>query len=171
MYLVEEILAVPKRLVGQPREKKKTSPTLLQWDLDIEAEIEGLKVYVRRDTDLAEDFSIGLRYEQPGIRPIVVLRFNGDHGGHRNPDGTRIDEGPHVHAPTLEEFRLAVDEAEFQPHGRRYAMASPRRLAHFPAAWDAFCRAAAIAEDAEVAAYFQRRNNQLQQTSFMDLDR
>ena len=129
-------------------------------------------VYVRRDTDLAEDFSIGLRYEQPGSRrPIVVLRFNGDHGGHRNPNGTRIDEGPHVHAPTVEELRLAVDEAEFRPHGPRYATASPPGLAHFPAAWDAFCQAAGIAENPEVAAYFQRRNNQLQQTCFVDLDR
>ena len=53
----------------------------------------------RRDTNPAEDFSVGLRYEQPGLGPIV------------------------------------------------------------------------IAEDAGVAAYFQRRNNELKQTSFVDLDR
>lgn len=46
---------------------------------------------------LPESFSIGVVFRDQGAAN-VLLRVNGDHGTHKNPDGVVV-EGPHVHLP------------------------------------------------------------------------
>ncbi len=108
---VEELLRWPKEPVSPARARKKSQSAYRAWDLLLRANLPGqLFVYVRTNVDLPESFSVGLRYHPPQGAPSVLLRVNGDHGGHRNPDGTRFSSGAHVHAPTTAELA-----APYQP--------------------------------------------------------
>jgi hypothetical protein len=102
---IGELLRCRKDLVPPARAKKKAHPAYRAWDLQLQAHVPGqFIVYVRINVDLPESFSTGLRYHPPQGAPSVLLRVNGDHGGHRNPDGTRFSSGAHVHAPTEAEL-------------------------------------------------------------------
>ncbi|NNB89914.1 hypothetical protein HI292_30700 [Corallococcus exiguus] len=69
-----------------------------------------LILYARINTLLPESFSLGLRLEGKGVRTSLLVRLNGWHGPHPNPDKSVIPRNtPHIHIPTKQE--LAGDYA------------------------------------------------------------
>lgn len=112
---IGELLDAPKVLAGSARRKAKSYPGY--HDLDIEAQSSSggrFIVFIRVNAALIESFSIGLRWVGEEVGGLVLLRLNGDHGGHANPDGSRFEEGAHLHAPTTDE-RLLEAFSGFEP--------------------------------------------------------
>ena len=105
-------------------------------DLQLSASTAGtFFVFVRVLRALNENFSIGLRYEEAGFGNVVLLRVNGDHGRHRNPDGGIISEGPHIHT-----FRSpAKDAAPRSGAEAKWAWPLPSEHLALPTAWKTFC--------------------------------
>ena len=150
MPTVGELLALPKSVVLPAKPKAKANQAHREIDLEVQASgAPGhFLVYVRVNVHLAESFSIGLRYHAVGKEASQLLRLNGDHGGHQNPDGSRLEEGPHLHAPTPDEASQEPAQ-HFEPR-----MATPVVAAQaisLPDAWLFFCQAAKIGNPASAA--------------------
>ncbi len=63
------------------------------------------KVFIRRNTEFIENFSIGLLYspDEPTLATITLVRYNGPHGETgRDPDGHYAK--PHIHRITVSEL-------------------------------------------------------------------
>ncbi len=96
----------------------------------------GFFVMIRQNTDRPDNFSIILVYEGRGRREVPVLRFNGNHGRHKNRiEGETID-GPHIHKLT-ERYQMETT------HPDGYAVATSG-YADLKGALDAFMKAAHI---------------------------
>jgi len=58
--------------------------------------------YTRQSVTLSDEFSIGLIYYPKNHDSITILRYNGIHGEHINPDKTRFTKKCHIHVATQE---------------------------------------------------------------------
>lgn len=97
-----DLIALAKRvgLTSRPRVKPNLGHVELTMGLEVDAESPedgAFEVRVRMNRRLSECFSLVLLYRDAEGAIVTLLRVNGSHGGHTNPDGIRID-GPHVHA-------------------------------------------------------------------------
>lgn len=122
MFTVRQLIEVSKRAIPPARKVTKSNKAFRAWDLHVEADIPArLIVYIRVNVDITENFSIGLRYQPNNGAPIVLVRVNGDHGPHGNPDGTRFSEGSHVHFPLPGELDHVAEPGMWKggpPHAR-----------------------------------------------------
>lgn len=143
---IAELIAAPKAVEKVLRSAGE-SPENLRFDIALSSGLEGqFFVFVRVLRALNESFSIGLRYELGGFGNVVLLRVNGDHGGHRNPDGGFIREGPHIHTfrpPLRDKPPRAGAEA-------RWAWPLPAEHLALPTAWRAFCQLVSLTSTAKV---------------------
>ncbi len=134
------------RMVSVPKFIEKTiEPSQLQMSEDgrfrlkkykLECEEYGFFVMIRQNTDRPDNFSIILVYEGQGKREIPVLRFNGNHGRHKNRLEGEIVNGPHIHKLTERYQRTTT-------HPDGYAVAT-REYTDLRSALDAFMKAANI---------------------------
>lgn len=125
-----------------------------------------LSVVIRMTVALIESFSIVLRYERDHFPCVAILRVNGDHGQHRNPDGT-IVTGPHVHAPVPSEMN-SIPTKDFEP---RFAEAVAARYVQLPFAWALFRERVALEPHEQMADRIRRMHTTYSQETFDDLFR
>jgi hypothetical protein len=109
MPTIEDVLLAKKTVLFPARPKVKSPSTQRDVDLELDCQLPDLKarivLYIRVNTLFTELFSIGLRLEMKGAAPSLIVRLNGGHGPHKNPDGTMIAMGqPHIHVPTPQEL-------------------------------------------------------------------
>lgn len=109
MPTIQDVLQAPKTPTWPARRKLKSPDTQTEVDIDLACTLPGLKgqlvLYARVLTELPEIFSVGLKVEMRGRAPSLIIRANGGHGQHKNPDGTIIPaKQPHIHVPTSEEL-------------------------------------------------------------------
>jgi hypothetical protein len=118
--LIASLIACPKELKGlHPKDKSNFR----------HRETEGRAISIngghqfiiwnRIHTSLPEHYTWGLRYVGKDKRQIVLVRYNGDHGEHGNPDGTKI-RNPHIHLITADEVLRGLTEPEFAKSTNRY---------------------------------------------------
>lgn len=159
MITVGELLQAPKCVHSVPKHRVKAQMSHLQWDCDVEAQgvpgrfIVGLRVNVA----LPESFSFFLRYDAPDSAPAVLLRVNGDHGLHKNPDGSTC-AGPHVHTPTQSQLSAAPTPLASGP---KYAAALPAPCQTMSAAWEEMRARACITPSKEVDSAIEGVNKKL----------
>ena len=163
MPTVGELLALPKSVVLPAKPKAKANQAHREIDLDVEAPgVAGrFVVFVRVNIHLSESFSIGLMYHSIGKETAMLLRMNGDHGGHQNPDGSRIEEGPHLHAPTPDEA-LQDPAPHFEP--KMATSVTAEQAGVLSDAWLFFCQAAKIGNPAIVADLMKQMRGSAQLT-------
>lgn len=154
---VAEILSLPKRVV-----KARVLHTENDADARLDVEVRPsqgaipgkLIVFLRVPVALHERFSIGLRFSPQNAEPTVLVRVNGDHSGHKDPHGGRIDAGPHLH-----EFKPPLRSSAPVPGARaKWAWPLPPENLAVPTAWRTFCRRANLAStplvDAKVRSFY-----------------
>jgi hypothetical protein len=139
----------------------------LRLEIHLEAAAPGqFRVFVRILRALSENFSIGLCYSEPAQADAVILRVNGDHGSHRNPDGGMIAQGPHVHG-----FRGPRRDAPPQPGAEaRWAWPLPPDHLSLPIAWRSFCREASVGSNEKVDKKMVKLHASLSQLALQGLD-
>lgn len=132
---IASLIAVPKT-VHRPFRALSQDPENARLDLELAAATPGrFFVFIRVLRALSENFSIGLRYEEPGLGVLVLLRVNGDHGRHQNPGGSVIPDGPHIHT-----FRSPARDAPPRPRAEaKWAWPLPADHLALPTAWRTFC--------------------------------
>ncbi len=142
-----ELLMAPKTLVMPPKRRVKAHPSHAEIDVPIACEMPGEFVFFARvSLDLAESYTLGLRYEAPGFRSVPILRVNGDHGAHSNPDKTRFTGGPHVH---MAEFGYLCLPADGERRDQ-YAVQIDENILTPLAAWPLFRFYSNIEDSAQV---------------------
>ena len=143
---IADLIATPKAVEKVLRASSEC-PENVRLDVELESEIDGrFFVFVRVLRALNENFSIGLRYELPGFGAVVLLRVNGDHGGHKNPDGGFILDGPHVHS-----FRTPLRDAPPRAGAEaRWAWPLPAEHLALPTAWRTFCSLISLTSSSKV---------------------
>ena len=160
---IESLLDAPKEL-GKAHQKRKSHAEHEELDFDVTSPVAGrFIVFVRVPVVLVESFSIGLRWvgDDGGA---VLLRLNGDHGTHGNPDGTKVADVAHLHAPTAQE-RAGDLVAGYEP---RFATALTG-CSTLPEAWERFCLEAKLAPGSKAGHIITRLHEQGAQTDLMEL--
>ena len=99
----------------------------------LECDEYGFFMMIRQNTDRPDNFSIILVYEGQGKREIPVLRFNGNHGRHKNRLERETIDGPHIHKLTERYQRMTT-------HPDGYAVAT-RDYTDLKSALGAFMKA------------------------------
>ena len=99
---IESLVKMPKR-VTNPNAKKVIKPGHWQknYALDVTDGKYRFVIYVRQNTEIEVDFSVGLRLELHGSEPLTLVRYNGS--SHRHPnkiEKTVIDHQCHIHRAT-----------------------------------------------------------------------
>ena len=152
----------PKRVTSR-RPRVSTRGLNVEVDLAIEWAGGGpgrFTTYVRQQTDLMEKFSVGLRWEMPRRGDVHIVRVNGQHGPHQNPDGSVVADCMHAHY-----WRLA--EPPLMDRQPKWAVALPgNRRCNVAGAWDALCAIANISCDPTIDRVV---NDLLKQASQTDL--
>lgn len=92
MKTIAELLAMPKRITSTRAADKKAGHVQISATARGEGD-DRFVVFVRVLEALHESFSIGVVHI---ASKTILVRVNGDHGIHKNPDGEVI-AGPHVH--------------------------------------------------------------------------
>jgi len=147
-----ELVELPKVLVFPPRPRVKKHPSHQEFDLQLEADDPGtFRLIVRGSGELFESFSLVLLYQRAGLRGTPLLRVNGDHGYHTNPDGTRIECVPHMHMHTYGELLSAP--ADGHPE---HAIPLPATINTPAQAWPIFREASHINDDPRMAKHLAR---------------
>jgi hypothetical protein len=172
MRTVGELLALPKTVPGDPPRPREVSHYGHRgWNIKVSAAGAApgeFKAFLRVNSKLPEQFSIGLVYEEPGIVPVVLVRVNGDHGRHPNPDGTVIEEGPHIHAPNDAE-RLLPPPARAWSNGPAMATALGPDHNHLAIAWKRFAQEVTISENSDISGFMSGVHEKLSQLVAEDL--
>lgn len=134
-----ELIALPKRM-GVPNRPRLIGKNW-QNHVRLTADASGhFRAYFK--LNVYEFFSFGLLYRpsQRAKKWSTLLRLNGDHGPHRNPDGTRFDRGPHRHVWPEALLDLPPVPGDDPPHG---IVLDDTHLG-VDVAWHAFAAAAGI---------------------------
>ena len=154
MLTVGDLLIAPKRVVATKLlRKNKAHPSHLEWDVDLESTVAGrFTLSVRVNRALPESFSIVLRFAPELGPPSVLVRVNGDHGPHRDPDGKVLAGGPHLHAPTDAERALPLEPGQW-PQGPQYVDALDPSYSAPSLAWQKMTETAAIERAPVVEAF------------------
>lgn len=154
MVTVGDLLIAPKRVLAKHlRRKNKTHPSHLEWNAELESAVIGtFTISVRVNKVLPESFSIVLRFAPEAGAPSVLVRVNGDHGPHKDPDGKVLAGGPHIHAPTAAERALPLKPGQW-PQGPQYVEALDPSCLAPRMAWQKMTEAAAIERAPTVEAF------------------
>ncbi|MDR2416458.1 MAG: hypothetical protein LBD75_07895 [Candidatus Peribacteria bacterium] len=83
--------SLPKRIQGKPKLKVKNQKSHIEQDFTLLSE-DGkhtFLVFMRKNVHLPNSFSIGLRLKTED-GSIVLFRYNGKHGEHKDKQGTPI---------------------------------------------------------------------------------
>jgi len=76
---------------------------LKKYDLDCKEY--DCKMLIRQNTDRPTNFSVILVYKDPLLGEITLVRYNGNHGSHKNRLEKETIKGPHIHKIT-ERYQL-----------------------------------------------------------------
>lgn len=99
---IAELIACEKHIVGTSTKSLAVRQGNKRRSLTLRASSDDhrFEVFMRQLIALPEEYSVGLVYRTRYAHdPIVLLRFNGDHGYHKNPDRSVIS-GQHIHRAT-----------------------------------------------------------------------
>lgn len=147
-------MSAPKTITVERIRKKTKAKASRDVDIPVEATlVEGrVDLFVRMNTRIAENFSIGLRYHPPMGRSTVIFRWNGDHGRNAH-EG--CSNRPHVHlALPVELETLPIPTWKDGPPSLAIPLPDDGRSVVW--AWKCFLVAAGIQSNAKVDAAIRR---------------
>ena len=119
---IEELLSTPKRILN-PGARRITKPGHWQKNFNVLATDGSVAftLFVRQNSDLAEDFSVGLRLDQQGTEPLMLVRYNGPNHDHPNKlEGTKCEGSCHIHKATQRYIQAGRKPEGFAESTERY---------------------------------------------------
>ena len=127
---IAALIAEPKSYSGKAQTwRQKLGHAEMDFELNGGSGSEFI-LLLRKRLDDEGDFSVGIRWKRNGEEDVILLRMNGDHGGHRNPiEGTAFDGGAHVHRATARYIDAGKRAEHFAEPTAEYAT-WPEALEH-----------------------------------------
>ncbi len=117
---IKKLVAIPKKIKARSPArgyKEENGHKRCSLILEFSAKVgEAFSVFIRQNTQLIENYSIGLRYQTSDrvLGAITLVRYNGPHGEASQHQDGHYDK-PHIHCLTAEELRAG----SVQPQERR----------------------------------------------------
>ena len=108
---INELISCKKKIIMPPSPKDKANGLHKQTNMELESVDKKYKfsVFIRENTKLMEFFSVGLVYHRDKETDIIIIRYNGNHGAHRNYlNNELIEEGFHIHKYSAEAVELSI---------------------------------------------------------------
>lgn len=162
MPTLRDMIEARKRITNV-RARPKSHPGHVQLNLSVDSEIDGLSIYLRLNTRLIELYSVGLWFQCSAKKSTVVLRVNGAHSAHRNPDGTAL-MCPHLHIPTEDEMPMAPHSA----YDLKNAVSLGGECRFIYGGWDFFCQRVNVETNTAIAAVVSKMHTVAAQESLFD---
>ncbi len=102
--LIQDLLSCEKKIIATPSPKNKANGQYKQTDFPIESTDSKyrFKAYIREHVELKEFFSVGLVYEPDDATSIIIVRYNGSHGIHKNQLTGELIDSFHIHTISVE---------------------------------------------------------------------
>ncbi len=96
---IDELLNCEKKIIASPTPKNKSNGMHKETGMTLESTDGNYRfsVFVREHTQLMEIFSVGLVFIPDGSPSIILVRYNGDHGEHKNQLTGEVFTGCHKH--------------------------------------------------------------------------
>ena len=79
---IHKLISEPKLIVSKPKKELKSEQNHMRDDFELTS-LDGVrkfKVFIRKNADFQENFSIGLRFFPPESSSLTLFRCNGNHG-------------------------------------------------------------------------------------------
>lgn len=129
--LIEELLSCEKRIISDPSPKNKANGQHTQTDVLLEStdKKHRFMIFIREHTSLIEFFSVGLVYMPDDSTSIVIARYNGDHGEHKNKLTGEVITGFHIHSFSVEAIAKGLKGENPATATTRYASATQALIA------------------------------------------
>jgi hypothetical protein len=106
---IDQLLGMPKKITsGKIREKQEGKYKRRDFEVRTQDDKYHFEVFTRVNTDLPENFSVGLVWRANG-NDIILVRYNGDHGEHTNFLTKEKLKGCHIH-----KFKSALYEQQMK---------------------------------------------------------
>jgi len=93
---INNLIICPKMITKPPKKYLELKYGHLRNSFELSSETKKFYCYIRVCNDFQEDFSIGLIYQPNDAEKLTLVRYNGLHGEHTNPDKTKINTC-HIH--------------------------------------------------------------------------
>ena len=77
--------------------------------------------YIRESIELLEDFSIGIIFRRDPAEPIILARYNGNHGEHMNLLTKERFSGFHVHKLTMSALDAKIQPENYAELTNKYS--------------------------------------------------
>ncbi len=108
--IILELLGCRKIIVVQPKKKVKQNGkhTENAFDMKEESGAHSFTVFMRQNTELPEDFSVGCVWNRSEDKSLLLTRYNGNHGEHKNFLTGEKFEGFHIHTFSTELYQMGI---------------------------------------------------------------
>ena len=151
---ISDLISRPKRIVSKsPASGYREQGQNKRCDLElvgVDDERCEFRVFIRQNTNLIENFSIGLRHRHvsdPTLGTLTLVRYNGPHGEYSiNPDGHYAV--PHIHRITEEE----IASGSYQPQECHRELTD--RYSTYESALRVFWTDIGVRDDANINKHF-----------------
>lgn len=122
---LEYLISCPKEIIKPPRKSMVLTNGHQRNDMDL-CSVEGkekFRVFMRKNAQFEENFSIGLDYiPSEGGQQICLVRCNGPHGEHTNDlFSSAPHTGYHIHKATAENINAGLKPEKFAIITTEYA--------------------------------------------------
>ncbi|MBI4723270.1 MAG: hypothetical protein HY769_09825 [Candidatus Stahlbacteria bacterium] len=121
---IKRLIEIEKQIVEPPKEKMTIRQGHLRNDFKLKSigDKEKFTVYIRVLGQFNEDFSVGMNYIDSEGKSICLIRYNGNHGIHKNHrEGESPFDGCHIHITTEEAISSGESPEHFAEETRDYA--------------------------------------------------
>lgn len=107
---VDSLLNCEKEIIAAPKPKDKSNYGHKETAVQLRSTNNDylFSVFVRVNIELIENFSIGLVYHRDKESNIILIRYNGDHGPHKNVLTQEMIEGFHIHKFQIEAYEKGI---------------------------------------------------------------
>lgn len=96
---ITDLINCKKKIISSPSSKNKSNEMFKQSSFGIESDDGKYKfeIFICENTQLIEIFSVGLIYIPVHSGNVIILRYNGNHGMHKNQITKECFSGCHIH--------------------------------------------------------------------------
>jgi len=128
-----ELRSCKKEIISNPKPNNKTNGRHKETGLDLRSldEQHGFVIFIRHHIDLIENFSIGLICSDVTEGGLILMRYNGNHGLHKNLATGKSINGFHMHLTTMDSIKQGLKAENYAETTNEYASVEEATLCLF----------------------------------------
>lgn len=129
---VEYLISCNKKIISNPKPKDKPNGLHKETNIELLSD-DGLRftVFIREHLELIENFTVGLVYHPDDDSSLIIVRYNGDHGEHRNKIDNSILRGYHIHKLLKEALDIGLKGENTATETKKYTSVRDAMLCFF----------------------------------------